>query len=189
MAQGGAPQAPPPTPPPASRSFRPRAGPSAGSGRTRGAHPPARAGGARPREMAPKRKRGAGPAAGAAAASPPSRAEKRPRPAARSLWKAGARAPSTPLDPRLADRDPKEFLRRLLAPLEPAEFMRSHWAKNAVAIEGPPSRVRPILCYAILYCIIIYYNTILYYTILHQVRPILRDFLHDLDLVGLLKDI
>jgi len=70
------------------------------------------------------------------------------------------RAPPALLDPRLGSRDPQELLRRFLAPMELAAFLKDCWARSAVAVQGPPGRLRPLL----------------------------RDFMHDLDLTALLQD-
>lgn len=76
------------------------------------------------------------------------------------LVRPSGRAPATALDPRLAGRDPRELLRRLLAPMEPKEFLRRCWARSAVVVHGPPARCKPII----------------------------RDFMCDLDLASLLQE-
>lgn len=58
------------------------------------------------------------------------------------LLKPSGRAPAALLDPRL---EPSELLRRLLAPLEPADFLRTCWGRCAVALPGPVSRLKPLL--------------------------------------------
>lgn len=77
-----------------------------------------------------------------------------------ALLRPPGRVPATPLDPRLGKRNPQELLRRLLAPLEPLAFLQENWARQAVVLQGPNSRVRLLV----------------------------RDFLHDLDLPALLQD-
>jgi len=89
------------------------------------------------------------------------RSGKRPRlDSGAVLFQPSSRAPATPLDPRLGDRDPPELLRRFLTPVETKVFLRSCWARKAVAIHGPPGRMRPLI----------------------------RDFMHDLSIPALLEE-